>query len=71
MTESETLRRARAALLQRFGYPDFRPGQAAIIEAVLAERDVLAVMPTGSGKSLCYQLPAVFRDGCTLVISPL
>ena len=71
MTASEILSQARAALLQRFGYHDFRPGQAAIIEAVLAGRDVLAVMPTGSGKSLCYQLPAVFREGCTLVISPL
>ena len=71
MTASEILSQARAALLQRFGHHDFRPGQAAIIEAVLAGRDVLAVMPTGSGKSLCYQLPAVFRDGCTLVISPL
>ena len=71
MTESEILSRARAVLLQRFGHPNFRPGQAAIIEAVLAGRDVLAVMPTGSGKSLCYQLPAVFREGCTLVISPL
>ena len=71
MTESTTLDQARAVLLQRFGYRDFRPGQAAIIEAVLAGRDVLAVMPTGSGKSLCYQLPAVFRDGCALVVSPL
>ena len=71
MTTSDTLGQARDALRQRFGHPDFRPGQAAIIEAVLAGRDVLAVMPTGSGKSLCYQLPAVFREGCTLVISPL
>ena len=71
MTQSDLLSPARAVLLQRFGYPDFRPGQATIIEAVLAGQDVLAVMPTGSGKSLCYQLPAVFREGCTLVISPL
>ena len=71
MTQSDLLSPARAVLLQRFGYPDFRPGQAVIIEAVLAGQDVLAVMPTGSGKSLCYQLPAVSREGCTLVISPL
>ena len=71
MTESETLSRVRDVLLERFGHADFRPGQAAIIEALLAGGDVLAVMPTGSGKSLCYQLPAVFREGCTLVVSPL
>lgn len=71
MTASDNVREAREVLLRRFGHRDFRPGQAAIIEAVLAERDVLAVMPTGSGKSLCYQLPAVFREGCAVVISPL
>ena len=71
MTATDTLSRARDVLFQRFGHGDFRPGQAAIIETVLEGRDVLAVMPTGSGKSLCYQLPAVFREGCALVISPL
>ena len=71
MTATDTLSRARGVLSQRFGHRDFRPGQAAIIETVLEGRDVLAVMPTGSGKSLCYQLPAVFREGCALVISPL
>ena len=54
-----------------FGYDDFRPGQAEVIEAVLAGRDVLAVMPTGRGKSLCYQLPALVDGGLTLVVSPL
>src|SRR5580692_5794112 len=54
-----------------FGFADFREGQAEIIETILAERDVLAVMPTGSGKSLCYQLPALMRDGLTVVVSPL
>jgi ATP-dependent DNA helicase RecQ len=59
-------------LLQaRFGYQDFRPGQAAIIAALLNGHNVLAVMPTGSGKSLCYQLPALLNNGCTVVISPL
>ena len=71
MTTVDALSRARAVLSKRFGHRDFRPGQAAIIETVLAGRDVLAVMPTGSGKSLCYQLPAVLREGCALVISPL
>lgn len=71
MTATDTLSRARDVLFQRFGHRNFRPGQAAIIETVLQGRDVLAVMPTGSGKSICYQLPAVLREGCTLVISPL
>jgi ATP-dependent DNA helicase RecQ len=48
---------ARALLARVFGFPDFRPGQGEIVEAILAGRDVLAIMPTGGGKSLCYQLP--------------
>lgn len=62
---------ARQLLRERFGHADFRPGQAAIIDAVLQGKPVLTVMPTGSGKSLCYQLPALLKEGCTLVISPL
>jgi ATP-dependent DNA helicase RecQ len=54
-----------------FGFAQFRAGQAEIIETILAGRDVLAVMPTGSGKSLCYQLPALMRGGLTIVVSPL
>jgi len=54
-----------------FGFAEFRSGQAEIIETILSGRDVLAVMPTGSGKSLCYQLPALMRDGLTIVVSPL
>ncbi len=54
-----------------FGFESFRPNQEAVCEAVIAGRDVLLVMPTGSGKSLCYQLPGVARGGTTLVISPL
>src|ERR1700682_3789250 len=54
-----------------FGFGSFRAGQAEIIETILAGRDVLAVMPTGSEKSLCYQLPALLRDGLTVVVSPL
>src|SRR5262245_63094315 len=63
--------RAYALLHERFGHQDFRPSQAAIIGALLQGQNVLVVMPTGSGKSLCYQLPALLHDGCTLVISPL
>ena len=54
-----------------FGFPDFRPGQREACEAALAGRDVMVVMPTGSGKSLCYQLPALLRDDLTVVVSPL
>src|SRR5688572_5128840 len=59
------------ALRKHFGHLDFRPGQEQIVAAVLGGRDVLAVMPTGSGKSLGYQLPAVMLRGMTLVVSPL
>ncbi|SFJ75232.1 DNA helicase RecQ [Jannaschia pohangensis] len=54
-----------------FGFDAFRPGQEEIVDAVCAGRDVLAIMPTGGGKSLCFQLPALCRDGLTVVISPL
>ena len=57
------MREAVATLKRVFGYDDFRPGQAEIVEAVLAGEDVLAVMPTGSGKSLCFQLPAILAGG--------
>ncbi|WP_304618268.1 DNA helicase RecQ [Paracoccus sp. (in: a-proteobacteria)] len=58
-------------LRQVWGFDGFRPGQQEIVEAVAEGRDVLAIMPTGGGKSLCYQLPALMRDGVTVVISPL
>ncbi|MCE6969804.1 DNA helicase RecQ [Cereibacter sphaeroides] len=61
----------RELLHQVFGFPDFRPGQEEIVEAVRAGRNTLAIMPTGGGKSLCYQLPALCREGVTLVVSPL
>ena len=60
-----------ASLHQHYGWDDFRPGQRPVIEALLSGRDALAVLPTGGGKSLCYQLPALVRDGLVLVISPL
>jgi ATP-dependent DNA helicase RecQ len=59
------------SLKRVFGFDTFRPGQEAIVRDVLDGRDVLAIMPTGGGKSLCFQLPAVLRDGVTLVVSPL
>src|SRR5690606_5375356 len=58
-------------LQHHFGLDDFRPAQREVIEDVLAERDVMCVMPTGAGKSLCYQLPAVVKGGLTVVVSPL
>jgi len=60
-----------AALKRHFGFESFRPGQAEIVSAVAAGRDCIGVLPTGGGKSLGYQLPALLRDGVTLVISPL
>ena len=60
-----------AILASVFGFSDFRPGQGEIVEAVTAGEPVLAIMPTGGGKSLCYQLPALLREGVTLVVSPL
>uniref|UniRef100_A0A2A3JTV6 DNA helicase RecQ n=1 Tax=Alloyangia mangrovi TaxID=1779329 RepID=A0A2A3JTV6_9RHOB len=62
---------AEALLKDIFGYDAFRPGQGEIVEAVAAGHNVLAIMPTGGGKSLCYQLPALLRGGLTVVISPL
>src|SRR5690606_17351017 len=63
--------RAREELRRRFGYPDFRGVQPRAIHAVLEGRDVLVLMPTGGGKSLCYQIPALVLPGLTLVVSPL
>lgn len=62
---------ARRILRERFGHDSFRPGQEPLIEAVIEGRDALGVLPTGGGKSLCFQLPALLRGGVTLVISPL
>jgi ATP-dependent DNA helicase RecQ len=62
---------ARAVLQRHFGYPDFRGGQRDAVSAALGRRDVLVLMPTGGGKSLCYQVPALTLDGLTVVVSPL
>ncbi len=61
----------RSALQDHFGFADFRPGQHEAVAAACADRDVLVVMPTGAGKSLCYQLPALLRADLTIVVSPL
>ncbi|MFY7950244.1 MAG: DEAD/DEAH box helicase, partial [Gemmatimonas sp.] len=73
-TPSPTPTRSRAidaVLHDVFGYSSFRPGQREVIDAVLAGRDCIALMPTGAGKSLTYQLPARLLGGTVLVISPL
>src|SRR5204863_10166647 len=66
-----TLETALAALREHFGFADFREGQREVIEAILAGHDTVVVMPTGGGKSLCYQLPALLKPGATVVVSPL
>jgi len=71
MTVAPGVAEARAALQQHFGYPAFRPGQEQAIASILAGRDTLVVLPTGGGKSLCYQVPALMLPALTLVISPL
>lgn len=63
--------RAKALLKRFYGYDSFRPGQLDIISAVASGRDALVLMPTGGGKSICYQLPALLSEGCAVVVSPL
>lgn len=70
-TPRGTIEQARATLQRYFGYPDFRAPQVRAVEAVLSGRDALLVLPTGGGKSICYQVPALVRDGLTIVVSPL
>jgi len=67
----EAMEKARSFMERAFGFRQFRPGQEEILESVLDHSDTLAIMPTGGGKSLCYQVPAFIRPGITLVISPL
>ncbi len=68
---ASTTSHALEVLAERFGFASFRPGQERVVEALLAGRSALAVFPTGAGKSLCYQLPALLLDGVTVVVSPL
>ncbi|KQO01289.1 DNA helicase RecQ [Paenibacillus sp. Leaf72] len=65
------LEQARAELKRVYGYDSFRPGQEAIIQGILEGRDTLAILPTGGGKSVCYQIPSLLLNGTTLVVSPL
>ncbi|MDW7649744.1 MAG: DNA helicase RecQ [Bacillota bacterium] len=62
---------AHAVLQKVFGYPSFKEGQEPVVDSLISRRDTLAVMPTGAGKSICYQLPSLLYDGVTLVVSPL
>ncbi len=71
MSESVSQHTLLATLKRVFGYDAFRPGQEDVVRALLEGRDALAVMPTGAGKSICFQLPALLLDGVTLVVSPL
>src|SRR3954452_14686204 len=71
MSEADGAIDLERTLRERLGLEQFRPGQRAVIESVIGGRDVLCVMPTGGGKSLCYQLPALLLPGLTLVVSPL
>ena len=68
---TDVLVQARATLAQYFGYPDFRHGQDLVVRGILEGRDVLVLVPTGGGKSLCYQVPALILPGLTIVVSPL
>ncbi|MEM9842571.1 MAG: DEAD/DEAH box helicase, partial [Pseudomonadota bacterium] len=69
--DPHSLDAARALLQRVYGYEDFRGLQSDVIVDVLAGRDALAVLPTGGGKSLCYQIPSILRDGVGLIVSPL
>jgi len=67
----DLMAQARSLLQHHFGYPDFRPAQTAVIYAILNGKDTLAVLPTGGGKSICFQVPALVLGGLHIVVSPL
>jgi ATP-dependent DNA helicase RecQ len=68
---TDRLPEARSLLFHHFGYPDFRPAQLPVIRSILQGQDTLAVLPTGGGKSICFQIPALMMGGLTIVVSPL
>ena len=68
---SHLMERAKELLQRHWGFPDFRPAQRRVVQSILAGRDTLGVLPTGGGKSLCFQVPALVLDGLTIVVSPL
>lgn len=69
--EVQTVRDKLSVLKEYFGHDSFREGQGRITDSLLGGRDVLGIMPTGAGKSICYQVPALMFDGITIVVSPL
>ena len=71
MQKNDSLERAKALLYEHFGYSSFRGAQETLITAILSGRDALGIMPTGAGKSICYQIPGLILPGITLVVSPL
>src|SRR5687768_15137740 len=71
MSPRQPVKTLERLMRRTFGLSDFRPGQEEVIQSVVAARDTIAVMPTGAGKSLCYQLPALHLPGTTVVVSPL
>lgn len=71
MQRNEPLGQAQALLYEHFGYSSFRGAQETLISAILSGKDALGIMPTGAGKSICYQIPGLMLPGITLVVSPL
>ena len=68
---TEPMSEARRLLFHHFGYPDFRPAQSRVLHSIFEGRDTLAVLPTGGGKSICFQIPALVLGGLSVVVSPL
>lgn len=66
-----TYSKAKSILKKFYGYDDFRPGQRKVVQSLLGGKDTVAIMPTGAGKSICFQIPALLFPGVTLVVSPL
>ena len=71
MNKNQMINNAKFILKKYYGYENFRKGQLEIISRILSGQDIFCIMPTGAGKSICYQVPALLMEGITLVISPL